>query len=181
MFFQKEVTWHLTLLFGPVLLLRLRVEIKCMNLVCYFSSCPLHEAGRRCRRGVGSDGCDQATEPIQPLMLAIQGMEFYYRKSHPDDCICLGMKIVLFWRKDWNKQNTGRSTGRFALTGLISLKIAFSDLKYSISFFGDSSCWEIIIIKQIHTFTSNILFEQRRVGVGCISASLYQVNWLDKG
>ena len=28
--------------------------------------------------------------------------------------------------------------------------------------FSDGSCWEIIIIKQIHTFTSNILFEQRR-------------------
>ena len=27
--------------------------------------------------------------------------------------------------------------------------------------FSDGSCWEIIIIKQIHTFTSNILFEQQ--------------------
>ena len=29
---------------------------------------------------------------------------------------------------------------------------------------SDGSCWEIIIIKQIHTFTSNVLFEQRRFG-----------------
>ena len=28
-------------------------------------------------------------------------------------------------------------------------------------------CWEIIIIKQTHTFTSNILFWQRRFGMGC--------------
>ena len=41
------------------------------------------------------------------------------------------------------------------------------------SCFSDGSCWEIIIIKQIHTFTSNILFEQRRFGLGC--PSLYQV------
>ena len=40
-------------------------------------------------------------------------------------------------------------------------------------FFSDGSCWEIIIIKQIHTFTSNILFEQRRFGLGC--PGLYQV------
>ena len=32
--------------------------------------------------------------------------------------------------------------------------------------FSDGSCWEIIIIKRIHTFTSNILFEQRRFGLG---------------
>ena len=32
--------------------------------------------------------------------------------------------------------------------------------------FSDGSCWEIIIIKQIHTFTSNILIEQRRFGLG---------------
>ena len=31
------------------------------------------------------------------------------------------------------------------------------------------------IIKQIHTFTSNILFEQRHFGLGC--PSLYQVKW----
>ena len=42
--------------------------------------------------------------------------------------------------------------------------------------FSDGSCWEIIIIKQIHSFTSNILFEQRRFGLGC--PSLYQVKWL---
>ena len=37
-----------------------------------------------------------------------------------------------------------------------------------------------MIIKQIHTYTSNILFEQRRFGLGC--PSLYQVkDWLDKG
>ena len=41
--------------------------------------------------------------------------------------------------------------------------------------FSDGSCWEIIIIKQIHTFTSNILFEQRRFGLGC--PRLYQVKW----
>ena len=28
---------------------------------------------------------------------------------------------------------------------------------------SDGSCWEIIIIKKIHTFTSNILFEQYRI------------------
>ena len=39
--------------------------------------------------------------------------------------------------------------------------------------FSVGSCWEIIIIKQIHTFTSNILFERRRFGLGC--TSLYQV------
>ena len=32
-----------------------------------------------------------------------------------------------------------------------------------------------VVIKQIHTFTSNILFEQRRFGLGC--PSLYQVKW----
>ena len=39
------------------------------------------------------------------------------------------------------------------------------------------SCWVygIIIIKQIHTFTSNILFEQRHLGLGCPKP------WLDKG
>ena len=37
------------------------------------------------------------------------------------------------------------------------------------SCFSDGSCWEIIIIKQIHTFTSNILIEQRRFGLGCPS------------
>ena len=40
--------------------------------------------------------------------------------------------------------------------------------------FSDGSCWEIIVIciKQIHTFTSIILFEQRRFGLCC--PSLYQ-------
>ena len=42
----------------------------------------------------------------------------------------------------------------------------------------DGSCWDIIIIKQIHTFTSNILFEQRRFGLGF--PSLYQVKWQEE-
>ena len=47
-------------------------------------------------------------------------------------------------------------------------------LRQQVSCFShDGSCWEIIIIKQIHTFTSNILIEQRRFGLGCPS--------LDKG
>ena len=33
----------------------------------------------------------------------------------------------------------------------------------------------MIIIKQIHTLTSNISFEQRRFALGC--PSLYQVKW----
>ena len=33
---------------------------------------------------------------------------------------CLGIKFVLFGRKDWNKQNTNKSTGRFAFAGFIS-------------------------------------------------------------
>ena len=35
-----------------------------------------------------------------------------------------------------------------------------------------------MIIKQNHTFTSNILFEQRRFGLGC--PSLYQVKWQEE-
>ena len=35
-----------------------------------------------------------------------------------------------------------------------------------------------LFIKQIHTFTSNILFEQRRCGLGC--PSLYQVKWQEE-
>ena len=34
------------------------------------------------------------------------------------------------------------------------------------------SCWEIVIIKPIHTFTSNKLFEQRRFGLACPSLAL---------
>ena len=44
--------------------------------------------------------------------------------------------------------------------------------------FSDGSCWEIIIIKQIHTFNSNKLFEQQRFDLGCLS--LYQVKWQDE-
>ena len=44
--------------------------------------------------------------------------------------------------------------------------------------FSDGSFWEIIIIKQTHTFTSNILFGQRRFGLGC--PSLYQVKWQEE-
>ena len=37
---------------------------------------------------------------------------------------------------------------------------------------------ESSLIKQIQTFISNILFEQRRFGLGC--PSLYQVNWQEE-
>ena len=45
--------------------------------------------------------------------------------------------------------------------------------------FSDGSCWEITFIKQIHAFTSNILFERRRFGLDLGWPSLYQVKWLD--
>ena len=54
---------------------------------------------------------------------------------------------------------------------LVMMKIQF--------ILSDGSCWEIIIrIKQIHTFTSNILFEQWLFGLGC--PSLYQVKWQEE-
>ena len=55
---------------------------------------------------------------------------------------------------------------KFDWPGIKGLKTHFSS-------FSDGSCWEIIIIKQIHTFTSNVLFQQRRFGLVC--PSLYQV------
>ena len=44
---------------------------------------------------------------------------------------------------------------------------------FGVCTFTYASCWDIVIIKQIHTFTSNMLFEQRRFRLGCLS--LYQV------
>ena len=34
--------------------------------------------------------------------------------------------------------------------------------------FSDGSCWEIIIIKQIHTFTGNILLLKQYVAGECV-------------
>ena len=39
-------------------------------------------------------------------------------------------------------------------------------------FFSDGSCWEIIIIKQIHTITSNILFDSIKAGATQTETSL---------
>ena len=71
-------------------------------------------------------------------------------------------------------------TNKFLLSFCIAISFSLWMLKYGlktfINSFSDGSCWEIMIIKQIHTLTSNILFEQRRLGLGC--PSLYQVKWL---
>ena len=53
--------------------------------------------------------------------------------------------------------------------------VSYSNPVYASHLFSDGSCWEILIIKQIHTFTSNILCGQQRFGLGF--PSLYSVKW----
>ena len=53
---------------------------------------------------------------------------------------------------------------------LICLQVFVNTLVWlGVCTFTDGSCWNIIIIKQILTFTNIMLFEQRRFGLGCLS------------
>ena len=81
--------------------------------------------------------------------------------------------IIRMWDKSFLRDETDVSW--YGEKGLEKTFIVNLSQKISPTF----TSTEFVFIKHIHTFTSNILFEQRRFGLGC--PSLYQVKWLDKG